>query len=44
MKKPLVISVSLFLFLFGLAFAKGTHTKSESRRPAHAAAGFVKAE
>lgn len=44
MKKPLAISISLFLFLFGLAFAKGTHNKSELRRPANHSAGFVKAE
>lgn len=44
MKKPLTISVGLFLFLFCLAFAKATHhSKAEQRSPA-SPNGYVKAE
>jgi hypothetical protein len=43
MKKPVAISIGLFLFLFGLAFAKATQGKGHiemQRKPA----GILKAE
>jgi len=35
MKNPFIISLGLFLFLFGLAFAKGNNQAGSKRLPAN---------
>ena len=44
MKKPLAISLGLFLFLFGLAFAKATQSHKADMASMSKPAGLLKAE